>query len=514
MTNGFSRRRLLQQGGLAAAACAIDPLLAFALQPNSNTVVNAPCGSLQGELVNGVRVFRGVPFAQPPVGPLRFKPPAPTAPWSGVREATVFAASAMQHLAAGTTLSVSEDCLYLNIWAPSGKGPFPVYVFIHGGSYSGGSATNPGFDGTVFARDGIVFVTVAYRLGVFGFTDLEPLLGKGYASSANNGIRDLVASLEWVNANIAAFGGDPSRVTIGGQSAGAKAVATLLAVPQANTLFRSGISESGGGERAFTKAEAAAVGEVFGEVWRKQQGAMESLRTAPAEAIVAAQDSFTAKLPYRAPFRPQIGADFLPARPVDVVAARSCKGRRLLIGTNRDEGASFIGPHPDVDPTSKNLSVMDGKRFAAVLAGYKTVYPEMSDAERRVLAYTAAEWMVHSVRFANAFTASGGDAWMYLVDYTEPSGRMAGEAFHGIEVPLVWERMDAGQKQDLTAAPLPREFHQAWVSFIKGNPPAAEGLPPWPRYDARTRSTMILDAQSKVEQRPEEAELRLWDGIF
>ena len=511
MTDALSRRSFLERGGLAAAALAIRPLDAFALQTGSNVVVKTPSGALRGEVVEGVRIFRGVPFAQPPVGSLRFKPTMPVKPWSGERDATVFAPSAMQESASG--LKVSEDCLYLNVWAPAGNGPFPVYVFIHGGAYTTGSPTSSGLDGSGFARDGIVYVTVAYRVGVFGFLDFEPLLGGDYAGSANNGMRDLVAALEWVKANISAFGGDPSRVTIGGQSAGAKAVATLLAIPHATALFQSVISESGGGERTYSTDEAKAAAQMFGATWKVESGGLESLRTASADTIIAAQNRFVAKAPAK-PFRPEISPGFLPARPVDEVRTRSYKGKRLLIGTNRDESASFIGPHPENDPTRKDLANLDPQRFAAVLVRYKDLYPEMSEPQRRIRATTAEEYLVHSIRFGDAFTRSGGEAWMYLMDYTEPSGRLAGESFHGIEVPFVWQRMDAEQKKDPAAASLPRELHQAWVSFIKGGAPAAAGLPQWPRYDSSTGQTMILDAQPKVAQKPLEAELRLWDGIF
>ena len=207
----------------------------FAAGDSSPAIAHTSSGTLLGESTGGVRIFRGVPFAEPPIGPLRFRPTAKIKPWSSERDATRFAASAMQWhegiAPAEIPFSHSEDCLYLNIWAPQGKGPFPVFVWIHGGGFVSGHAFEPVFDGTAFAREGIVCVTIAYRLGAFGFLNLAPLLGPGYAGSADNAIRDVMAALEWLQANLSAFGGDPSRVTIGGESAGAKLADILMGVP-------------------------------------------------------------------------------------------------------------------------------------------------------------------------------------------------------------------------------------------------------------------------------------------
>ena len=223
-----------------------------------------------------VNIFRGVPFAEPPVGPLRFRPPVASKPWSGERDATKFSASAMQwreSTSFGEQPFVhSEDCLYLNIWAPEGKGPFPVFVWIHGGGYISGHAFGPIHDGSEFARQGIISVTLPYRLGVLGFLDVSPLLGPEYAGSANNALRDLMTALEWIQKNISAFNGDPDRVTIGGESAGAKVTDILMGVPAAQPLFHQMISESGGAERVWSKTAAAAVSRGYGELWRKQSG--------------------------------------------------------------------------------------------------------------------------------------------------------------------------------------------------------------------------------------------------
>ncbi len=482
----------------------------------SPLLLSTPQGRLRGEVVDSIRVFRGIPFAQPPIGPLRFRPPVAPKRWAGVRDATRFAPAAMQPRDLG--VQHSEDCLYLNVWTPSGTGPFPVFVWIHGGGYTGGRSSAPIFDGTVFARDNIVVVTVAYRLGVFGFLDLEPLLGASYADSANNAMRDLVASLEWVHQNIAAFGGDPTRVTVGGESAGAKATAAIMAVPEARGLFHSAISESGGGERVCTHAQATEVAEAYGTLWRGQQPAnghtLKSLLTAPADALIATQTRLTASYPLHFPLRPESGGSYLPERPVDLVAAGSSAGKRLLIGSNRDESALFIGTRPATDPTASDLGNLSLARFDQVFPEYKAIYPEMTAEQRRIQAVTAEEYWVPSVRLASAHAANGGATWMYRLDYTKPSGRMANEAYHSLDLSLIWKNLDAVEATDTAAVALSHQMHEAWVSFIDGNPPAAQGLPHWSEYHPDTRSTMILSAQSHIEQRPNEAELQLWKHVL
>ena len=174
-------------------------------------------GIVVGRTHEGVREYLGIPYAAPPVGALRWRPPAGALAWTAPRDATRFAPAAMQPNASG--VGCNEDCLYLNVWAPAAKGSYPVYVWIHGGGFTGGRSFEPMFDGTGLAREGIVCVTVAYRLGAFGFLDLSPLLGPDYAGSANNGLRDLTGALEWVLQNIEAFGGDPSRIAVCGDSA-------------------------------------------------------------------------------------------------------------------------------------------------------------------------------------------------------------------------------------------------------------------------------------------------------
>ncbi|MDE3103992.1 MAG: carboxylesterase/lipase family protein [Acidobacteriota bacterium] len=515
---GLSRRSFLTTSAASLAGLALAPSSLLAQPPSTQepTLVNTPLGRLRGQLVDGVRVFRGIPFAQPPVGQLRFLPPVPAQPWSGEREALRFAAAAVQ--SNSSTLPQGEDCLYLNVWAPQGPGPFPVYVSIHGGGYTGGSSFAPIFDGSHFTRNGIVLVTVAYRLGVFGFLELEPLLGPSYSDSANNALRDLYTALDWVHHNIEAFGGDPTRVTIGGESAGAKATAALMAVPAASRLFQSAISESGGGERVVTVAQAAQVAEQFGRIWRtthpSASGTLNDLLTAPATDLLTAQNALIAASEMHFPLRPLIGHALLPHSPATVVAETPHLGKRLLIGTNRDESAAFLGPHPAADPTARDLGNLPLATFNSVFARYRALYPEMTPEQLRIRAATAEEYWVPSVRFAAANLRSGGTSWMYRLDYAKPTGPMAGQAYHALDLSLVWQMLDHDEQADPAAAPLAQQMHTAWASFIRGEAPTAPGLPAWPAITPASRPTMVLAATPRLERDPAEAELRLWDGVL
>jgi para-nitrobenzyl esterase len=511
----ISRRTFLANSALAALAFPARRLLAL----TAPSVVHTPSGTLRGESANDVRFFGGIPFARPPIGPLRFKPPLPAKPWSGERDATSFAASPMQWHESTSPgqgpVQHSEDCLYLNLWAPEGKGPFPVFVWIHGGGFTSGHSFEPIYDGAAFAREGIVCVTVDYRLGVFGFLDLGPLLGPDYAHSANNALRDLLLALEWIQTHIAGFGGDPSRVTIGGESAGAKLTGILMGTPSAQPLFHQMISESGGAERIWSDVDAGLFANAYGRTWQKQTGNQAStLKTAPPDLLIEAQHTTLERYPYHFPLRPEIDGALLPQLPVRTIANGSTKGKRLLIGTNRDESALFLGPRPSADPTAKDLGNLPLEQFGPVLRKYREIYPHMPPEQLRIRAVTAEEYWIPSVRVADAHLQGGGTAYMYRLDFSEASGRLSGFAYHGLDVPLVWEHPHPDPANAQAEAALAKQVHLAWAAFIRGETPSAPGLPAWPRYASDTRPTMIFDDQSRIEAKPQEAELRLWDDLL
>ncbi len=507
----LSRRTFLSQVVLSAAALRTSRL--YSLASATPITLRTPLGPLRGEESDGVRIFRGVPFAEPPVGSLRFKPAVAVKPWTAPRDATQFAASAMQPDEHG--IPHSEDCLFLNVWSPAAKGTYPAYVWIHGGGFTGGHSFEPLFDGAVLAHQGIVCVTIAYRLGVFGFLDLGPLLGPEYAGSANNGLRDVMTALSWVQQNIEAFGGDPSRVTVGGQSAGAKLTDILMGVPSAKPLFHQMVSESGGAERVWSADQSAAVSEGFGKLWQSQTGHPASLLVAaPAAKLIEVQTQLMNHWPHHFPFRAEIDDTFLPRLPVETIAAGSTKGKRLLIGTNRDESAAFVGPHPDYDAGASDLGNMEPQQFHKVYEKYAEVYPDITLEQRRIRALTAEEYWVPSVRVAESHVEGDGAAWMYRLDFREGSGRLGAFAAHSLELHLVWDRPLKEAAEATAEVELSRQMYEAWCAFLRGGTPSAEGLPAWPAYTLDERSTMIFDARSQVEKQPQQAELRLWDGVL
>jgi para-nitrobenzyl esterase len=516
MTMGMiTRRRFLASSSLAVCSFRTSGLFAFpAIAP---AVVHAPSGTLRGESRDRVRIFRGVPFAEPPVGPLRFLPTEKVTPWKGERDATQFSAAPMQH----RLLEVphSEDCLYLNIWAPEGSGPFPIFVWIHGGGFTDGHAFESMYDGTEFASEGILSISVGYRLGVFGFLNYQPLLGEQYAGTANNALHDLITALSWIQENISAFGGDPARVTIGGESAGAKLTDILMGVPSAQPLFHQMISESGGAERVWDRPASAGIAKGFADIWQKQSGsAVASVKTAAGASLIQAQQQLIEAWPQHFPLRAEVDGTLIPRLPVETITSGSTRGKRLLIGTNREESAVFIGPLPTKDARASQLGNMSVERFDVIYQKYKEIYPQLSVQQRRIRAVTAEEYWVPSIRVAEAHLKGGGSAYVYELEFVETSGKFKGNSYHSLDVGMVWNHPHRQAADAAAEAALGKQMHAAWAAFIRGEAPAATALPAWPLYDEQSRSTMILgeraNVESHVEQAPQAAELGLWDGMM
>jgi para-nitrobenzyl esterase len=504
----MNRRTFLLQ----SAVTVIGSGLSGNAQGASPVLVTSASGTLKGSKEAGVHVFRGIPFAQAPVGALRFRAPVPVAHWAGVRDALQFSAAAMQP--GEPRVEQSEDCLYLNLWAPQTPGPHPVFVWIHGGGFTGGRAFDPLFDGTKFAREGVVCITVAYRLGVFGFLDLERELGQAYAGSANNALRDLILALSWVQENVASFGGDPQRVTIGGESAGAKLTDMLMGIPSARPLFQQMISESGGAERIWPKDQAAEVATGFSELFTSTTGkSVVDLKTAPAATLIELQTQFTREWPKHFPLRAEVDGTLFPESPLQAIQHGSARGKRLLIGTNRDESALFLGPHPAHEPGRADLGNLSLEQYRAIEERYRQIYPEMTDQQRWIRSLTAEEYWVPSTRVADAHVEAGGTAFMYRLDAAPANGRFAGEAFHSYDLRFVWEHFGA-ETPSSQEERLADQIHAAWLAFILGKPPQAAGLPLWPAYSAATRPTMLLNFVSRVENAPQQVEFDAWKGLL
>ena len=508
---GFLKNAGIAACGLKASAAGLAELKEILGYPRP-AIVKTPLGTIQGVNTNGVRIFRGVRFGEPPTGSLRFRPAQPAKPWGGVRLAEEFGPAPMQH--GERNVDQSEDCLFLNIWAPQGRGPFPVNVWIHGGGYTGGYAFDPWLDGTEMARNGIVSVTIAYRLGVFGFLDMSPLLGGSYAGSANNAVTDILAGLSWVKNNIASFGGDPDQVTVGGESAGAKMTDIIMGIPSAKGLFHQMISESGGAERIWPVKQAEIVAEGFGKDWHEGTNKNAAqLKTASAREIIGVQHVFMQSWPQHFPLRMELDPHLIPRLPIEAIAAGSTHGKRLLIGSNHDESALFIGPDPG-PVRAGELGNLPLPEFHKIFAEYRSIYPGMTLQQRRIRAVTAEEYWIPTMRVADAHVHAGGSCFMYRLDFAETSGRLRGFAYHSLDVGMVWGHphtmaANASEEEALTG-----QMQQAWWAFIKGKTPAAPALPAWPEYTLPRRATMLLNTRSRVKDQPQEAELRLWKGVM
>ena len=359
----------------------------------------------------------------------------------------------------------------------------------------------------------MVCITVAYRLGVLGFLDVSPLLGEGYRGSANNGLRDVMAALSWVQRNVAAFGGDPARVTLGGESAGAKLSDLLLGTPSASGLFHQVISESGGAERIAPAATAADVGRGLGKAWTQQtQAPAGSLLTAPARQLIDVQQRFTRDWPMHFPLRPELDGGLIPATPLTTLRDGAGRGKRILIGTNRDESALFLGPHPRKAVAAVDLGNMPLAQFGPLAQRYGALYPELSDEQREIRSVTAEEYWIPSLRVAEAAVQGGAEAFVYRLDYPG-TDRYRGLAFHSYDLRFVWNSF--GKDVPTTAQQqLAVQMHAAWIDFVQGRAPAAAGLPVWPRYDLATRATLLFNQLSEVMSDPSQAERKIWDGLL
>jgi para-nitrobenzyl esterase len=509
-----------------------------------DVIVETGSGKLRGTKADGILVFRGIPYARPPVGTLRLAAPERPVPWGGVRDAVEPGAAAPQvvspflrALGMGNERT-DEDCLALNVWTPGLDGtPRPVLVWIHGGSFTGGSATEAVYDGSRLARLGnAVIVTVQYRLGALGFLDLSRVGTGGMPVAPNRGILDLVRALEWVREEISAFGGSPERVTLFGESAGAMSTATLLAVPAARGLFQRAILESGAAHHVSGADRAEQVARTFLEELGLDTSEAARVEQVGVPALLEAQNRTTVRIARTIrgdAWQPNVDGTVLPEPPLEAVAKGSARGVELLIGTNADE-SKFWGINDPAGRAMDNSRLL--RRLFRVLPGSLDERESRAREAARVYrkarsgrASTAAPelWFaietdrvfrIPAVRLADAQRASA-EVHMYL--FTWPSPAMEGwpGACHTLEVPFVFGTVElpalrpfVGEGPEVER--LSRRIQEAWLAFAtEGTPRVREG-PGWPSYEPRRRSVLRLDRDVEVLHSPLDAERRFWDGIL
>lgn len=467
-----------------------------------NAVVEIRSGRLRGEQRSGIACFQGIPFARPPIGPLRFRPPEPEEPWAGIRDVSEPGPGAPQRTGlpdrlagvGGAARRCDEDCLTLDVSTPQADGGRrPVLVWIHGGAFVFGTGSAPIYDGRWLARRGdVVVVSIHYRLGALGFLSLGDLLPEG-PIVGNVGLRDQIAALEWVRENVAAFGGDPSNVTVFGESAGAMSVATLLGCPAARGLFRRAIAQSGAGHNCSSRERAARVAEWFLQELDLPLARAEELLTLPPSALVAAQLRTVARMGVRTgglAWQPAVDGELLPEAPLDAIAAGLSIDVPLLIGSNRDEWNLFLlgdrkARRMDENGLRRRLArALDVEDVDVAHQLYREIYPDATPRERWGAFQTHRVFRAPAARLAELQAAHQPETYAYLLTWSPPALRRRVGACHTVDIPLVFGswRHPILRGLFLGGARTSRRMQDCWIGFARGERPAHD----WPRYEAAT----------------------------
>jgi para-nitrobenzyl esterase len=509
-----------------------------------DAIATTSYGRLEGVDQGRSLAFKGVPYAHPPVGEMRFAGPIAPVPWDGVRQATAYAAAAPQvpnpaldQLLPAPDEAQDEDCLYLNVWTPAlDARRRPVLFWIHGGGFTLGSGSSAMYDGTALVERGdVVVVTINYRLGTLGFLSLPG--GGGHVPRANFGMLDQLAALRWVRDEIVHFGGDPGNVTIFGESAGGMSVGALMGSRLSTGLFRRAIAQSGAGHNALSLDEAATTAQRFRALTGVDLSDLAALRSLPTEKILDAQaaieadlnDALRAGLPPRMPFQPVIDGYFLESLPVESVDRGVNPGTSLLVGSTGEESKLFTamapGPEPDAGQLAAAFAARLGERAdsAAVQQTIDTYRRARSArgepaTHRELIEAVDTDFMfrIPADRLATAHAARQPDTYAYRFDWTSPMADGALGACHALEIPFVFgnQRLP-GLEEFAGSGPavdrLAEQVMDAWLAFAREGNPSTEALT-WPPFDAKSRRTAVLDASCRIEERPREPERQCWEG--
>lgn len=493
-----------------------------------DVTVDIDQGRLRGQRNGAVASFLGIPYAEPPFGSLRFAEPSAPPAWEGVRDAVAFGATAPKFGYRPPTSEIltepvvpGQDCLNLNVWTPdvdaaSNATGLPVFVWIHGGAFVNGSNAVPTYDGSAFARDGVVAVAVNYRLGADGFARIE-------GAPANRGLLDQVAALEWVRENIAAFGGDPAKVTVAGESAGAMSVGTLLSMPRAQGLFRRAILQSGAGHHVITEDTASKVARALADSLGTD-ATVDGFGSQDVDAFVAAQRDLSDRIAAEAPtgswgelafnvmaFEPYIDGDVVPDLPHRRIAAGAGSGVDILIGTTSDEFAFFIVPAGIVqyvdEARVRLLLGAYGVDVDAAVDTYRAQMPDASPGQLLIAVMTDWFFLIPALRLVES---RSGNAFVYEFTWRSTlfDGRLG--ACHALEIPFVFDVLDKPETTRITGENPPQkiadEMHRAWVDFVR------DGSPGWVAYGSE-RSVMMFGDTSGVVDDPRASTREVWSGV-
>ncbi len=506
----------------------ISPTLCIAGIDTTALTVTIHPGRLHGIVEDSVCAWKGIPYAKPPVGDLRFRAPQPADGWQGVKDAskTGFVAPQFRR-ATNETNQRNEDCLTLNVWSPAADGhKRPVMVWIHGGGFLVGSGAAEMYDGATLSKNGdVVVVTINYRLGALGFLYFDGIKGHQAGFDDNLGIRDQVAALQWVHDNIASFGGDPNLVTIFGESAGAISVQTLMVVPSAHGLFKRAIAESGPPESLFKPEISTTFTLRYLKMLGVSPDSLQLLKTLPTDTFGEVMGRLvkelmvepgTVKVP-----SPTVDGTFIPQDIMTAFREGKAAGIDLMIGTNKDEATLLavkrVGLTPkNVDELQPYLANIVPDRRANLITKYKH-YPH----KRGVMEMTTdGIFAMPAIRLSEIQTKYA-PTYMYRFDWSSWGMNMVGlRACHGAELPFVFGTIDkkpgkyfaimSNKKVDWS---LSRLIQQNWVNFARYGNPDPSGQEGWSTYDPAKRSTMIFNKKSKPAADPKSEQRIAWTGL-
>jgi para-nitrobenzyl esterase len=504
-----------------------------------SATVTTRYGRLDGDELSGLFVFKGVPFAAPPTGPRRWLAPEPTASWTGTRDARRFGGVAPQNPVMMRALAAmvieepqSEDCLYLNIWTPRPDGRRrPVMVWIHGGGFTIGSASQAIYDGSVLARRGdVVVVTTNYRLGPLGFLRLADATGGLIPSTGSEGMLDQIAALKWVHDNIAEFGGDPDNVTIFGESAGGMSVGALMGMPAARGLFHKAIPQSGACNTAASIERANRTADRVLAKLGVAASNVDALR-----ALEPAQLLKATLLPDGRP-DPELGMAYqpvadganLPRPAIEMVGDGSAAGVAVMVGSTLEEWKLFAVMDPGAAQLDRaGLGARLGRRLALeaadrIINTYEQARTRRGETASPPELFSAIEtdraFRMPAVRLAEVQSRREPRVFNYLFTWKSPAMGGALGACHALELGFVFGTNHLpGMKQFAGAGPaaerLATQMQDAWLAFARSGDPSCESLGKWPGYTESRRATMVLGETSKAEDAPRDEERRAWDGV-
>jgi para-nitrobenzyl esterase len=524
MTNPLSRRTFLKQSGFALAAINTAPWVGLTAAADEATIL-APtsAGRVRGRVVEGVNVFKGIPYGGTTAGANRFMPPTSPTPWSGVRDAFEWGPTAPQTAAGARRRpdapAETEECLVLNVFTPAvgDRKKRPVMVWLHGGGFSTGSASQPVVDGTNLARTGdVVVVSLNHRLNVLGFTYLGDAFGPDFATSGAVGLLDIVAALRWVRDNIEQFGGDPSLVTIFGQSGGGRKIATLMSMPTAKGLFHRAIIESVAVLRLTPRVDGVEyTSRLLAELALKP-GQVRELQNLPLAQLLQANAVVTDSLQVRPPGwtanTPIVDGNIIPSHPWDPTAPALSAAIPLLIGYARTEETLYDRPTPEklaLDDAGlrRQLSARMGMDADPVIDAYRRAHPDSTPWDLKILIATDHPRGTYARELAKRKADQGGaPAFLYRFDWETPEGGGHMRSPHTVEIPFAFNNIAvAGSliSKRADAYALAERVSAAWIAFARTGDPNVRQLPQWPAYTSTNRDTMLFNTTCRVERDPD-----------